>query len=140
MVAALWMSTIGVIYATMPAPLMSWFQPHDATTDSLVRTGATMLGFAAFWQLFDAVNMTVGEALRAAGDTVWCMAARIVLAWVVFTPAAWAAVFVFGGGVTAVMISLLLYVGLLGIVLSLRFASGKWRSIDLVGHAQSALP
>jgi MATE family multidrug resistance protein len=133
--AALWMSTIGIVYATMPAPLMNWFRPHDVSSDTLVRTGATMLGFAAFWQLFDAVNMTVGEALRAAGDTVWCMAARIVLAWVVFTPAAWAAVFVFHGGVNAVMISLVLYVGLLGIVLSLRFASGKWKSIDLVGNA-----
>jgi MATE family multidrug resistance protein len=130
--AGLWMSSIGIIYATMPAPLMDWFRPHDVSTDALVRTGATMLGFAAFWQLFDAVNMTVGEALRAAGDTVWCMAARIVLAWVVFTPAAWAAVFVFGGGVAAVMISLLLYVGLLGVVLSLRFASGKWKTIELI--------
>ncbi|HVW27639.1 MAG TPA: MATE family efflux transporter [Polyangiaceae bacterium] len=138
LVAGAWMSTIGIVYATMPAPLMDWFHPRGVAADALVHTGATMLGFAAFWQLFDAVNMTMGEALRAAGDTVWCMAARIVLAWVVFTPAAWTAVFFFGGGVDAVMISLLVYVGSLGVVLSLRFASGKWKSIDLVGASSES--
>ena len=97
-----------------------------------------MLVFAAFWQLFDAVNMTVGEALRAAGDTVWCMAARLVLAWLVFTPAAWVAVFRFGGGITATMISLIGYVALLGVTLSLRFASGRWKSINLVGGESEA--
>ena len=132
-VAAAWMVSIGVLYATLPAPLMDWFRPRDLPADALVRTGATMLGFAAFWQLFDALNMTIGEALRAAGDTVWCMAARIVLAWLVFTPAAWAAVFMFGGGISAVMLSLLAYVGLITVLLSFRFASGKWKTIELVG-------
>jgi MATE family multidrug resistance protein len=134
-VAGVWMGTIGVIYATVPAFLMQWFRPRDLAADTLVETGAAMLVFAAFWQLFDAVNMTVGEALRAAGDTVWCMAARIILAWLVFTPAAWAAVFRFGGGITAMMISLIGYVGLICVTLSLRFASGRWKSIDLVGNA-----
>jgi MATE family multidrug resistance protein len=131
-VAASWMLSIGILYATLPAPLMALFRPRDLPADELVRAGTTMLGFAAFWQLFDAVNMTVGEALRAAGDTVWCMAARIVLAWLVFTPVAWIAVFRFGGGVEAVMLCLIAYVGLLGVVLSLRFASGRWKTIEMV--------
>jgi len=138
LVAGAWMGTIGLLYATAPAFLMQWFRPRDLSADTLVRTGATMLVFAAFWQLFDAVNMTVGEALRAAGDTVWCMTARIVLAWLVFTPAAWVAVFRFGGGITATMISLIGYVALLGVTLSLRFASGRWKSINLVGGESEA--
>jgi MATE family multidrug resistance protein len=128
------MGTIGILYATAPAFLMEWFRPHGVSADALVHTGTTMLAFAAFWQLFDAVNMTMGEALRAAGDTVWCMTARIVLAWLVFTPAAWAAVFRFGGGIAAMMISVIGYFALLGVTLSLRFASGRWKTIDLVGR------
>jgi MATE family multidrug resistance protein len=134
LVAGLWMGTIGILYATAPAFLMEWFRPHGVSADALVHTGTTMLAFAAFWQLFDAVNMTMGEALRAAGDTVWCMTARIVLAWLVFTPAAWAAVFRFGGGIAAMMISVIGYFALLGVTLSLRFASGRWKTIDLVGR------
>lgn len=133
-VASIWMGSIGLVYAFLPGPLMSWFRPQELAAESLMQTGATMLVFAAFWQLFDALNMTVGEALRAAGDTVWCMVARIVLAWLVFTPAAWLAVFRFGGGVEAVMISLIGYLALICATLSLRFASGRWKSIDLVGH------
>jgi MATE family multidrug resistance protein len=138
LVAAVWMVTIGVLYATLPASLMELFRPRDMSADELVRSGATMLGFAAFWQLFDAINMTVGETLRAAGDTVWCMAVRILLAWAVFTPAAWAAVFHFGGGITAVMLSLIAYLALLGTVLSLRFASGRWKAIELIGSPDAA--
>jgi len=57
----------------------------------------------------------------------------------VFTPAAWAAVFHFGGGIGAVMLSLIAYVALLGVVLSLRFASGRWKTIDLVGSGEAAV-
>ena len=39
-----------------------------------------MLALSALWQLFDATSMTLSEALRAAGDTTYCMNARIVLA------------------------------------------------------------
>jgi MATE family multidrug resistance protein len=133
LVASVWMGAIGLVYATAPAFLMQWFRPNGVEADTLVQAGTTMLAFAAFWQLFDAVNITMGEALRAAGDTVWCMTARIVLAWIVFTPAAWVAVFYFGGGITATMLSLIGYVALLALTLSLRFASGRWKSIELVG-------
>jgi MATE family multidrug resistance protein len=111
---------------------MGLFRPRGVPADTLLEVGATMLGFSAFWQLFDALNLTIGEALRAAGDTVWCMWARIVLAWLVFTPSAWFAVFVMGGGVTTVMTALVAYVALLSLTLSLRFASGRWRTIDLL--------
>ena len=133
-VACLWMGSVAVVYFTCSAQLMSWFRPEGASADALVAVGATMLAYAAFWQLFDAVNMTLSEALRAAGDTTWCMLARIVLAWLVFTPAAWVAVLVFEGGVRTVMSALIAYMGLLAATLATRFASGKWRSIELVGE------
>jgi MATE family, multidrug efflux pump len=132
LVACAWMGSIGVAYAVFPKEFMSLFDSDPASAAALVRIGSSMLVFAAWWQLIDALNMSVSEALRAAGDTVWCMVARIVLAWVVFTPLGWAAVFVFGGGVSTIMLSLLGYVALLGLTLSLRFASGRWKNIELI--------
>jgi len=32
-----------------------------------------MLIVSGMWQLFDALGITLSEALRAAGDTTWCM-------------------------------------------------------------------
>ncbi|MBI2892590.1 MAG: hypothetical protein HYY06_03495 [Deltaproteobacteria bacterium] len=107
-----------------------WYGPSEA----LVETIATMLAMAVAWQLFDAIGMTLSEALRAAGDTAWCMWARIALAWLLFAPAATVAVLVFGGGVPTVMSSVVLYLAALAAVYGYRFRSGRWRRIDLVGH------
>jgi MATE family multidrug resistance protein len=95
-----------------------------------------MLALSAVWQLFDAVAMTLSEALRAAGDTTWCMIARIVLAWFVFTPVAWTVVLVFDGGVVTVMLALSLYIAMLAATFSFRFASGRWKRIELVEEPQ----
>jgi Na+-driven multidrug efflux pump len=62
------------------------------------------------------------------------MFARIVVGLVFFLPMAWTAVRVFDGGVNAVMSALVAYVCALAVVLAARFASGRWRSIDLVGE------
>lgn len=131
--ACTWMASAGVLYFLAPAALIGVFQPPGVATTTLVSVGATMLTLSAFWQVFDAINMTFSEALRAAGDTTWPMLARIVTAWLVFTPLAWSAVLVFDGGVVAVMVSVIGYIALLAVVLALRFASGRWRQIELVG-------
>ncbi len=133
MVACGWMGSVALIYVSCAALLMAWFRPDGVAGAALVEVGAGMLTLSAVWQLFDALGLTFGEALRAAGDTAWCMGLRVVLAWVVFMPAAWLAVRVFNGGPTAVMGSLILYLVLIAVGLAARFASGKWRDIDLVG-------
>ena len=53
--------------------------------------------------------MTLSETLRAAGDTFWTAAARLVLAWAVFTPAAFLVVYVWGGGPVGAMLCLVGY-------------------------------
>lgn len=130
--AGAWMGTVGVVYVAAPRPLMSLFDPGGDGGGALLASGAVMLMLAAVWQLLDAVSLTVGEALRAAGDTTWCMVARIVLAWFVFTPLAWIALRVLHGGVVTMMVALVAYIGALALTLAGRFASGRWRSIQLV--------
>jgi MATE family multidrug resistance protein len=131
--ACAWMASAGVLYFLAPGTLIGVFQPAGVATTTLVSVGTSMLILSALWQVFDAISMTFSEALRAAGDTTWPMLARIVTAWLVFTPLAWTAVLVFDGGVTAVMVSVIGYIALLAVVLALRFASGRWRQIELVG-------
>jgi MATE family multidrug resistance protein len=133
-VAGTWMAAVALIYIVWGPMLLRWFQPPDVAVDAFGVVAASMLLWSAAWQLFDAVGITISETLRAAGDTTWCMYARIVLGWVFFVPLAWVAVRVFDGGVDAVMGSLVLYVCALALLLAARFGSGKWRSIDLVGE------
>lgn len=131
-VTCTWMGTVGLFYVVSARWVMSWFRPAEVTSEAFLEVGATMLMLSAIWQLFDAVGITFSEALRAAGDTTWCMVARIVIAWVFFTPLAWVAVLLLEGGVLTVMLALVGYMVALALTLVLRFASGRWRTIELV--------
>jgi len=131
--AALWMVSVGAFYFMWPGPLLELFAQPGSNRAEFLRLGALMLAFSAFWQLFDAAGITFSEALRAAGDTTWCMGLRIVLAWFLFLPGAWYFVVVRQGGVPAVMSMLVAYILLLAGGFALRFWSGKWRSIELIG-------
>jgi MATE family multidrug resistance protein len=135
--AALWMVSIGVLYFSVPDLLMRIFAHPGPRLEEFLVTGALMLSFSAFWQLFDAVGITLSESLRAAGDTTWCMVVRVVLAWCVFIPGAWYLILKRGGGVTAVMSMMVTYILLLSASFALRFLSGKWQHIDLIGEPQA---
>ena len=133
LIACGWMGSVGVIYWLAPGLLFGVFEPAGSSGGQLLAVGALMLGLSALWQVFDAAAMVLSEALRAAGDTTFCMNTRIVLAWFVFLPAAWYLVRVAGGGPTELIFSLAGYLVLLSLVFALRFLSGRWKRIDLLG-------
>jgi MATE family multidrug resistance protein len=132
-VAGIWMFSVGVVNLVFPEQLMSLFAYGEGQQSTeFLRLGAAMLMLSAIWQLFDALGLTLSEALRAAGDTTWCMVARIILAWCLFVPGAWLTVIVYEGGVNALMVALVGYIGLLAVVLCFRFLAGGWKKIELV--------
>jgi MATE family multidrug resistance protein len=133
-VSCVWMASTGLLYFLAPARLIGLFRPGDVSADELLAAGAVMLGLSALWQVFDAAAMTLSEALRSAGDTVFCMNARIVLSWLVFVPSSWIAVRTLHGGVHAMMLSMCSYMMLLAAAFAWRFNSGRWRAIDLLGE------
>ena len=126
-----WMGVMGVIYLVFPHRILALFDSQHKSAH-LVTIGTTMLLISAAWQLFDAMGMTLSETLRAAGDTFWTAAARLVLAWAVFTPAAVLVVMVWGGGANGAMLCLVAYLALLSLLLGYRFRSGAWRKIELI--------
>ncbi len=134
-VAAAWMCLIGVAYVLVPDQLLYFFTPAGENGPLFLRVGVRMLMFSALWQLFDAAGITTGEALRAAGDTAYAMWSRGVLAWLVFVPGSWVTVRRLGGTEQHAVLWLLIYLGLLALVLFLRFRSGAWRRIELVEDA-----
>ncbi len=131
-VAAIWMVSVGLFYLVAPDALVGQFRPRGLPAHELVETAARMLVLSAVWQFFDAAGLTLSEALRAAGDTAWCMGARIVLAWAAFIPAGFLLVRHGGGGTDVVMLTLAAYIMALAIAFSLRFWSGGWKRIQLI--------
>jgi MATE family multidrug resistance protein len=131
-VACAWMGSIAVIYVLAPARLMGLFLSRGESTGPLVAVGTTMLLMATMWQLFDAVGMTLGEALRAAGDTTWPMLARLLIAWLIWTPVGYLSIVVLGGGVVVMMWCLVGYIVLIAGAMAYRFRMGRWRTIEMI--------
>ncbi|MEM9489642.1 MAG: MATE family efflux transporter, partial [Myxococcota bacterium] len=108
-VAVVWQVGVGLVYVAIPAVLISWFKPPTAGGDEFLAVGTTLLLISVAWQLFDAWAMTLSETLRAAGDTTWCMFARLGLAWILFMPLSLLSVFVFDGGPNIAMMCIVVY-------------------------------
>lgn len=132
-VAAVWQGMVGILYVLIPGPILSLFDQDVAGTDAMLAIGVPMLMISAAWQLFDALAMSLGEALRGAGDTAWVLWARLVVAWALFTPGSWYLIRVLDAGPVNAIWCVVGYLAILAGLLLWRFRSGAWRSIDLTG-------
>ena len=132
--ALTWQCAIGVICAIFPAFLISFFAKGEGGAEVAV-IGQRMLIISVAWQVFDAIGNTMAESLRGAGDTLFPMAARIAIAWLVFVPGSYITVRYFGGADVAATLWLVAYLAMLAAALFLRFQAGSWRRIELVDHS-----
>ncbi|MDX2092283.1 MAG: MATE family efflux transporter [Kofleriaceae bacterium] len=131
LVAGMWMGGIASIYLLFPEPLIRIFD-RETEGPQFLELGITMLLVSAAWQLFDAVGLTLSETLRAAGDTAWTAATRLVLAWAIFVPSAYLVVKQLDGGPVGALCCLIAYLALLAGAFAYRFRSGAWRKIELI--------
>jgi MATE family multidrug resistance protein len=127
-----WQGLVGTAYLLAPGLLFAPFARDPASAEGLLAAGTRLLALSAAWQLFDAAAAVLSEALRAAGDTVFTLWARVVVAWALFVPGSWITVRVAGGGDLAAVSWLVLYLAALALALLLRFRAGSWRRIELV--------
>lgn len=139
LVAGAWQGAVGLLYLSMPTTLMSAFGTTSDQAATFIEMGAAMLAVSTAWQLFDAVAMTLGETLRAAGDTAWCMWVRLILGWFLFLPLAVIATRVLDGGPVAAIACVVVWFIALAGALTWRFLSGAWRHIDLTGTGDGEL-
>lgn len=124
--------------------LVSVFLPEgldDAARAEILRIGGWVMVVAAAFQLFDAIAVTISAALRGAGDTVWPGVLTMILAWSVIVGGGHAAV-ALAPGLESLgpWIASAIYVIALGSILLIRFARGRWRSLDLLARSAGSLP
>ncbi|HEY7723757.1 MAG TPA: hypothetical protein VH880_00375, partial [Anaeromyxobacteraceae bacterium] len=130
--AGTWQCAVGLVYFLLPALVFAPFAREPSSRAALLEAGARMLALSAAWQLFDAAAAVLAESLRAAGDTVFTMWARVVVAWAVFVPGSWISVRWLGGADRTAVAWIVVYLFLLSLVLLLRFRGGAWRRVRLV--------
>lgn len=129
-----WQGSVAVLYILFAKYIMLPFSPPGAEGAAFLEIGARVLVLSATWQVADALSMSFAEALRAAGDTSFTAWTRTLIAWLLFVPGSYVSVRVLGGGIGWAVFWLSAYLGVLALVLWLRFRSGVWKTLDLTGQ------
>jgi MATE family multidrug resistance protein len=123
-----YMFVMGIVFGVFGGVMVRGFFSADGEVISI---GHWLLIFAAVFQGFDAVNITVSGALRGAGDTRWMAVVTAIFAYAVFLPAALLFAFVLKGGAVGAWIGATIYVvGLSGLLFG-RFHGERWRHINI---------
>jgi len=137
LLAMVYMTFCAVMMVAFREPLVAIFAGGSETpaeqVDRIVSIGMQLMICAAVFQTVDAIGVVCTGALRGAGDTVWPGVATLILSWT----------FIVGGGWTLVTlypeleslgpwIGASAYIVLYGIIMLLRWESGRWRRIRLL--------
>ncbi len=121
-------------FAIFPAYLVGAFRPQheDVVFAEAFPMAVSMLRLAAFYVMADAMMLVFGGALRGAGDTFWVMCISVAMHWILVAVLAVAIRVLHLTPQVAWMLlcfTLLLFSG----ILYLRYRSGKWRNINVIG-------
>jgi MATE family multidrug resistance protein len=109
------MSGAALAFLLVPYSIARIFTPDAA----IIRTGASLLAVAAFFQLFDGLQAVATGALRGAGDTRTPMASHLVSYWLLGLPLGYFLCFGRGWGAVGLWIGLCVALILIGLVLLL---------------------
>ena len=134
-VTALYMVACGVMLFCFRRQLIGLFTDDPVVT----QVGATLMVFAAVWQLFDAMYIVYNGALRGAGDTFVPAVVLAVLCWSIAVGAAYVvATHRPELGAVGPWTCAVIYGVLLGIFMLTRFSRGGWKRIQLKTDSQAS--
>jgi Na+-driven multidrug efflux pump len=136
------MTLCGIIFIAFRESLVRLFISDEMSAEDasfITSLGGKFLIAAAAFQFFDGVAMTLSGSLRGAGDTQRPGIITVVLSWLLIV----------GGGFAFVnflpslqslgpWIAAASYIIALSVFLSLRYASGRWKTMSVVERPAAA--
>jgi MATE family multidrug resistance protein len=138
--AALYVSTMALLYALVPEAFVYFFQSEDESNwGSVAALIPVLLRFVAVYCAFDSMSIVFSFALRGAGDTRFVTVVALALAWPLMVAPTWAAWY-FRWGLYWAWSFASAYIIALGITFLLRFRTGKWKSMRVIEKAPAAEP
>lgn len=118
----LFMAAMAAIMLTFPEPIVSFFVDVSAPTSAaVIGFAVTFLMFAAFFQVFDAVQVVAMGILRGMKDTRWPMIYAMIAYWLVGLSASYWLAFGAGLGGRGIWIGLLIALMVAACLLMTRF-------------------
>ena len=132
-----YMTLLGLAGVVFGRPRRDLFSDEADVID----LGVWMMRLAAMYQLFDAVAISYGNALRGAGDTLWPAIVTSFLSWLITVVGAslvaslhpeWGSL----GPWTVATLDIVLC----GVILAARWRWGPWEKLDIIGRTKSDRP
>jgi putative MATE family efflux protein len=120
--AIIWTSAAGAVLALFPQLFLDLFTNDHA----VIAAGVGALVVIGVAQPAQAVNFTMGGALRGSGDTRFTLTTTIFNWFFVRLPLAVVFAFPLGLGLAGIWLGVLVDYGVRAVILMLRFRSGRW--------------
>jgi MATE family multidrug resistance protein len=134
-----YMCTVAAVYLFFPGVLVSLFEGNrdPAAFAEVAAIVPSLLVCVAIYSVVDAVNVTFSFALRGAGDTRFVSLLTFALAWPILVGPTFAVVRS-GGNIYWAWGFATAYIFAMAICFTLRFRSGRWKSMRVIEAAVTA--
>ena len=132
LLGAAFMSCSAAAFLLVPRYIVRMYTPNAA----VIQMGITLLAVAAFFQLFDGLQVVATGALRGAGDTRTPMLCTLAAYWVLGLPLGYYLCFRWSWGAAGLWIGLCIALILIGIVLLFVW----WRTVRRWSYLRSSEP
>lgn len=127
-------------FGLLPGPLVSVFRSPGAETqfDLIAPLAIYMVRLISVYVFANAVSIVFGGALRGAGDTFWAMCVSVTGHWLLAGVAIFMTRVLGAEPRVAWAVAVFLILGI-GAALYLRYHTGKWRTMRVVGDVPAPL-
>jgi multidrug resistance protein, MATE family len=132
-----YMGALGLSFILFPRAYIGLFAGLNEASvkfDKVYPVARALLGWVAAWSVGDAIVLVMAGALKGAGDTRFVMWYSIVCNWGLFVGGVLAAVFLFDAGFHGAWFWTVIFVWIMAAGYLLRYRSGRWKDIDLLGR------
>lgn len=131
--ALMYSGTLTVLFLSVPDALAGVFADPgvERGIGQILPLAIRLVRLAGLYLIADAVLLVFAGALRGAGDTTWVMRASVALHWLM-AGVLYLLLKVFVVPPVHAWISFVAWIGLMAVIFGLRFATGHWRSIEVV--------
>jgi len=127
-IGLVYMGLVGICFFVFRHELMRFWSDEPG----VVKAGANILVCSACYQIFHAMRIIYGGALRGAGDTLWLALASVVGAAAILGLGGWMAVTLMPSwGYMGPWIAAAVSIAAVGLANRWRFKSNRWKKIDL---------
>jgi len=124
-----------LLFVLIPKMLVMAFRPETMTAifEEAVPLAVSMIQLAAIYVMAEAVIVAIIGALRGAGDTFFTMLISVVLHWSL-VPVLYVLLYIFNASVLNGWLALIIMYIIFCMFFILRFNSGKWKKINVIGN------